>query len=250
MAETKLDILAIAAHPDDIEITSGGLLIKMAQKGRKTGALDLTGGEMGTFGDESDRAAEADEAARVMGLSYRHNLGLKDAAVEYNQENKLRIAQVIRDTQPELVILPHWNQRHPDHLACHKLGYDACFLSGLKKIELEGEPYRPRKIIYASYYRNDDYSFLVDISDEFEQKVKAVKAYKSQFGEDTQNKKTAELLENGQKNIFHPGTTVFDLMHTRGHYLGQLVGVQYAEAYTVREKMLIDDPLDMAVRSI
>ncbi|MFZ5981637.1 MAG: bacillithiol biosynthesis deacetylase BshB1 [Candidatus Zixiibacteriota bacterium] len=250
MADTRLDILAIAAHPDDIEITCGGLLIKAAKRGHKTGALDLTAGEMGTFGDETDRAAEAAAAARALGLSFRRNLGFKDAAVEYNQQNKLKIAQVIRDTQPEMVILPHWNQRHPDHLACHRLGYDACFLSGLKKIELDGEPYRPRKIIYASYYRNEDYSFLVDISDEFEQKVEAVKAYISQFGEETQNKKTAELLENGQKNIFHPGITVFDLMHTRGRYLGQLVGVRYAEAYSVKEKMLIDDPLAMPVRSI
>ena len=249
MAETKLDILAIAAHPDDIEITSGGLLIKMAKLGRKTGALDLTRGEMGTYGSDADRKKEAAEAAEIMGLTYRHNLEIPDAGVEYNRENKLKIARIIRETQPEMVILPHWQQRHPDHLACHRLGFDACFLAGLKKIDLEGEPYRPRKIIYASYYRNNEYSFLVDISDEFEQKVKAVSAYKSQFG-DNDNKTFQEMLENGQKNIFHPGTTIYDSMHTRNHYLGLLAGVKYAEGYSVKENILIDDPQKMPGRSI
>ncbi len=249
MAELKLDILAIGAHPDDIEITSGGLLLKMARKKRLTGALDLTRGEMGTYGNDNEREQEAKLAAEILGLSFRENLALKDSAVEYNQANKLKIARVIRDMRPEMVILPHWQQRHPDHLACHRLGFDACFLAGLKKIDLEGEPYRPRKIIYASYYRNTEYSFLVDISDEFEQKVKAVAAYKSQFG-DNDEKTFREMLDNGQKNIFHPGTTIFDSMHTRNHYLGLLAGVKYAEAYSIKENILIDDPQKMPVRSI
>ena len=114
----KLDILAVAAHPDDTEITCGGLLIKMSKLGRKVGAVDLTQGEMGTFGDETDRKQEADAAAKIMGLSYRENLKIPDSAVENNRENRLKLAQVIRDTKPELVILPHWEQRHPDHLYC------------------------------------------------------------------------------------------------------------------------------------
>jgi bacillithiol biosynthesis deacetylase BshB1 len=240
MADTvKLDILAIAAHPDDIEITCGGLLIKMAKSGRKTGALDLTRGEMGTLGDTGDREAEAAAAADVLGLSYRENFSLPDSALEFNQENKLKIAAVIRATQPELVILPHWQQRHPDHRVCSQLGYDACFLAGLKKLDVDGEPYRPRKIIYVSYFRNTDYSFLVDISDEFEQKCEAVAAYRSQFA----NPVTA-------KHIFQPGIDIFDLMRTRAAALGQLVNVKYAEAYTVKEQTLIDDPQKMPVQSV
>ncbi len=235
----KLDILAIAAHPDDIEITCGGLLIKMAKRGRKTGALDLTRGEMGTLGDTNSRVAETAAAAEVLGLSYRENFSLPDSALEFNQENKLKIAAVIRATQPELVILPHWQQRHPDHLVCSRLGYDACFLAGLKKLDVEGEPYRPRKIIYVSYFRNTDYSFLVDISDEFEQKCEAVAAYRSQFA----NPVTA-------KHIFQPGIDIFDLMRTRAAALGQLVGVKYAEAYTIKEQILIDDPQKMPVQSV
>ena len=235
----KLDVLAIAAHPDDIEITCGGLLIKMGKRGRKTGALDLTREEMGTLGDTNSRVAEAAAAAEVLGLSYRENFSLPDSALEFNQENKLKIAAVIRAMQPELVILPHWQQRHPDHLVCSRLGYDACFLAGLKKLDVDGEPYRPRKIIYVSYFRNTDYSFLVDISDEFEQKCEAVAAYRSQFA----NPVTA-------KHIFQPGIHIFDLMRTRASALGQFVGVKYAEAYTIKEQILIDDPQKMPVRSV
>ena len=253
----KLDILAIAAHPDDIEITCGGLLIKMIKLGRQAGALDLSRGEMGTYGDEIDRSKEAADAAGVMGLTYRRNLQLPDSAIEYVQKNKLKIAQVIRDTQPELIILPHWKQRHPDHLACCRLGYDACFLAGLKKADLTGEPCRPRKIIYVSYFRNTDYSFLVDISDEFDQKIEAVAAYQSQFGESVGLKDVIkrglnvyDLIKSGGKNIFHPGVNIYDLMHTRAHQLGQLIDVKYAEAYTIKEQMLVDDPQKMPVRSI
>lgn len=239
MADPTLDVLAIAAHPDDIEITCGGLMIKLAESGRKTGALDLTQGESGTYGTEIDRASEADEAARIMGLTWRGNLKLPDAAVEYNQENKLKIAQVIRDRKPELVILPHWEQRHPDHLACYQLGKDACFLSGLKKIDLTGEPHRPRKIIYAYYYRNREFSFLTDISGQFEKKCEAVMAYKSQFSD-----------KDGKRKIFEPGQDIIDLMNIRGRHFGQLVGVKHAEAYTVKEHILIDDPLVMPVQSV
>lgn len=257
MAEVKLDILAIAAHPDDIEITCGGTLIKMVRRGRAVGALDLTRGEAGTHGDEHDRSREAADSARVMGLAYRHNLGMEDAALQYEHPNKLKIAEVIRATKPECVILPHWEQRHPDHLAASRLGYDACFLAGLKKLPIGGEPFRPRKILYASYFRNPDYSFLVDISEEFEQKCQAVAAYKSQFGT---SKSLKEIFQDyiqrlnpksdANQNIFSPGINIYDLMHTRARQLGQLVRVQYAEAFTVKERILIDDPQKMPVASV
>jgi bacillithiol biosynthesis deacetylase BshB1 len=234
-----LDSLAVAAHPDDIEITSGGLLVKLSRMGRKTGVLDLTRGEMGTFGDINDRNAEAVAAGEVMGLAYRNNLSMPDSAISFSQENKLKIAQIIRNTRPEMVIIPHWEQRHPDHLECSRLAYDACFLSGLTKIELDGEPFRPRKIIYATYSRSSDFSFLVDISDEFEQKCDAVAAYKSQFDN-----------EVNARRIFQPGLDIFDYMKTRARFLGQMAGVKYAEGYVVKERILIDDPQKMPVSSI
>jgi bacillithiol biosynthesis deacetylase BshB1 len=236
---TQLDILAIAAHPDDIEITCGGFMIKMASMGRKTGALDLTAGEMGTYGDQTDRASEAAAAAEIMGLTWRGNLGIPDSAVEFNQANKLKIAQVIRQTQPELVVLPHWEQRHPDHAACSRLGFDACFLAGLKKIDIEGEPFRPRKIVYASYFRNTDHSFMVDISESFETKCKAIAAYHSQFSD-----------EVAAKRIFMPGVDVNEMIRIRAAQLGQQIGVQYAEAFTLKEPIRYDDPQKMPGQSI
>ena len=257
MADVKLDVLAIAAHPDDIEITCGGTLIKMVKQGRAVGALDLTRGEMGTHGDEHDREREAFDAARIMGLAFRGYAAIPDAAVENNQENRYAVAGFIRALRPELVILPHWEQRHPDHFACSKLGYDACYLAGLKKLPIEGEPHRPRKILYASYFRNIDHSFLVDISNEFEQKCKAVAAYKSQFGNAQSLKEVFQdyadrLTEKpaSSQNIFAPGINIYDLMHTRARALGQMVRVQYAEAFTVKERILIDDPLMMPVASV
>ncbi|HOZ08012.1 MAG TPA: bacillithiol biosynthesis deacetylase BshB1 [candidate division Zixibacteria bacterium] len=240
MAEAgRLEVLAIAAHPDDAEITCGGTLLKLAALGRATGVLDLARGEAGTYGTEADRDAEASAAGRVLGLAWRENAGMPDAAIEYTQANKLVIAQYIRDHRPELVILPHWEQRHPDHLAASRLGYDACFLAGLTKIDLAGKPHRPRKIIYASYFRNREFSFLVDISAHFEKKCEAVGAYRSQFSDN-----------NIARNIFHPGVTVFDLMRDRGANLGHMAGVRYAEAFTIKEAILVDDPQTMPVRSI
>ena len=253
----QLDVLAVAAHRDDAEITCGGLLIKLVQRGRRVGVLDLTQGEMGTHGSEQDRQAEAAAAAEIIGLAYRSNLRLPDAAIEYLQENKLKIARVIRESRPELVILPHWAQRHPDHLACCRLGYDACFLAGLEKLPLEGDPHRPRKIIYASYYRNADYSFLVDISDQFGQKLKAIAAYESQFGDPTwvdqlvgKHSKVTAPIATSRKDVFSPDINIYDLLYSRSRALGQLAGVTFAEAYTVKESILIDDPQIMPVRSI
>ena len=257
MDAVKLDVLAIAAHPDDAEITSGGLLLKMSQAGRKVGVLDLAPGEMGTYGDEHDRAGEAAAAAEALGLAWRGNAHMPDAAIEYTQQNKLTIAQIIRKTQPDLVILPHWEQRHPDHLACSRLGYDACFLAGLQKLQLSGEPHRPRKIIYASYYRNAENSFLVDITDQFQQKLRAIAAYKSQFGDPSWVDGFVEGAPQKsipvaamRKDVFTPGIHIYDLMYSRSRSLGQLVGVTFAEGYSVRENILIDDPLVMPVRSI
>jgi bacillithiol biosynthesis deacetylase BshB1 len=253
----KLDVLAIAAHPDDAEITCGGLLIKMVNMGRKVGVLDLAQGEMGTYGDEHDRAAEAKAAGEALGLAWRGNAHMPDSAIEHTQENKLTIAQILRHVQPDLVILPHWDQRHPDHLACSRLGYDACFLSGLQKLPLTGEPFRPRKIVYASYYRNTDYSFLVDIGDEFKQKLRAIAAYESQFGDPSWvdgfiegDPQHSIPVAGMRKDVFSPGIHIYDLLYSRSRSLGQMVGVMFAEGYTIKEKLLVDDPLTMAVRSI
>jgi len=236
----KVNALAIAAHRDDIEITCGGLMIKLVDQGFRTGALDLTQGETGSLGDEKDRAAEAAEAARIMGFAYRGNLHFPDAAIEYGRAERLKIAQVIRDTRPELVVLPFWLQRHPDHLTACLLGYDACFLAGLQKLSgLTGDAWRPRKIIYCSSFHDHPHSFYVDISEQAERKLAAILSYKSQFGQG-----------EASKMVFRPGVGITELLETTQRQYGLHVGVRYAEAYTIKERILIDNPLTMPVKSI
>src|SRR5436309_7347133 len=178
---TPLDILAIAAHRDDVEQTCGGTLLKMSQKGQRTGVLDLTRGEMGTRGTATDREHEANEAARLMGVTWREALDIPDGRVENTFINRLKVARVIRRTRPRVVILPYWKGRHPDHYTCSTLGYEACFLAGLKKLEIakklreeglkpqaedEFQPHRPFKIVYATLYYDVRPTFVVDISEQ------------------------------------------------------------------------------------
>jgi len=236
----KLDVLAIAAHPDDVELSCGGLLLKLAQKKLRTGIIDITQGEMGTLGSKEHRIKEALTAGKLLGLAYRANMGLPDAAVVHNLENSYKLAAMIRLLQPELVILPHWEQRHPDHLAASKMGYDACFFAGLKKLQMPGEATRPRKIIYASYFREAQHSFLVDITAQMEDKCKAVACYASQFND-----------QEASKRIFYESNhDIFSLLRNKAAHLGSRAGVNFAEAYTIKEDILIDDPFLMGVKSI
>src|SRR6516164_5420129 len=170
----KLDLLAIAAHPDDVELTCGGTLLKMARLGYKTGILDLTQGEMGTRGTPETRAEEAACAAKILRVSWRNTLGVPDSDVQPTRQHKLRLAQVIRELRPHTVILPYWEARHPDHYHASALGYEGCFLAGLKQLPLAGEPYRPFKILYATSFEGMAPSFVVDITKQYEQRRKAI----------------------------------------------------------------------------
>src|SRR6516164_9497937 len=177
----KLDLLAIAAHPDDVELTCGGTLLKMARIGYKTGILDLTRGEMGTRGTPETRAKEAAAAARFLRVSWRNTLAVPDSDVQPTRLHKLRLAQVIRELRPHTVILPYWEARHPDHYHASALGYEGCFLAGLKQLPIDGEPHRPFKILYATSFEGMPPTFIVDVTKEYAQRRKAVLAYASQF---------------------------------------------------------------------
>ena len=236
---TTVDALALAAHRDDIEITCGGLLIKLADAGYKTGIVDFTAGEMGTRGTAQDRENEAVAAAKIMGLTHRENLHMPDAKLDNTLENRLTVARVIRNLRPRIVILPHGSQRHPDHRVAGEIAYDACFLSGLKKLDIDGEPHRPHKILYTAFFRQPPYSFLVDITKQFDRKIEAVRAYVSQFG-----------TEEGQRSIYQPGINIFDLMSTEAKQLGRLIHKTYAESYVIKEQIEIEDPVTMSVPSI
>ncbi len=173
-----LDLLALAAHRDDVEQTCGGTLLKMAERGYRTGILDLTQGEMGTRGTAEERASEAAEAARILKVCWRHALDIPDGRVENNWENRLKVARVLREQRPRVLILPYWEGRHPDHYTASILGYEAAFLSGLAKLPLEGSAHRPFKIIYASLYRDMRPTFVVDITEQFETRLASLMAYK------------------------------------------------------------------------
>src|SRR5882672_9916039 len=193
----SVDILAIAAHRDDVEQTCGGTLLKMSSLGHSTGILDLTKGELGTRGTAEDRANEADAAAKILKVSWRNALDIPDGRVENTWENRLKIAQVIREQRPRVVILPYWKGRHPDHYTCSTLGYEACFLAGLTKLQIASElgkvtgteklqdlgPHRPFKIVYATLYYDIRPSFVVDITDQFEARLESIYAYKTQFAD-------------------------------------------------------------------
>lgn len=238
----KLDLLAIAAHPDDVELTCGGTLIKMVHEGYKVGILDLTGGEMGTRGSVELRRKEAAAAARALGIAHRENLGLPDAHLELRMEYKLAIARRIRALRPQTVILPYWEGRHPDHYNASKLGYEGCFLAGLKNLDLAGEPFRPFKLLYSTTYdRGVRPTFVVDISREFTQRHKAIMAYGSQF--------RPKASEKRSKEPFRLDTLV-QQVELMARYYGAMAGVEYAEPFLVKEVMQVDDVVDLPIRSI
>ncbi len=234
-----LDILALAAHRDDVEQTCAGTLLKMAERGRRTGILDLTQGEMGTRGSMEDRAREAAEAARILKVSWREALDIPDGRVENTWDNKLKIAAVLRHQRPRVLILPYWEGRHPDHYTASILGYEAAFLSGLSKLPLEGSAHRPFKIIYASLYRDVRPTFVVDITDQFETRFASLMAYKSQFTD-----------QEAGSGIFPAQKEIRARVESMARYYGMLGGVMYAEPFVQKEVGLVDDVLAIPVKSI
>jgi len=258
MSPTSLDILAIAAHRDDVEQTCGGTLLKAAQRGQRTGILDLTRGEMGTRGTAEDRAREAADAARILGVGWRRALDIPDGRVENTWENRLKVANVIRETRPRVVILPYWKGRHPDHYTTSVLGYEACFLAGLARLDPQEAlsiqhsafspqnagatklaPHRPFKIIYATLYYDIRPTFVVDINQQFEQKFASILAYKSQFSD-----------QEAGKDLFPAHDEIRTRVDAMARYYGMLGGVTYAEPFLQKEVGLVEDLLAIPVKSI
>ena len=236
----SLDVLAIAAHRDDVEQTCGGTMLKMAQKGHRTGILDLTQGEMGTRGSAEDRAREAAEAAKILKVCWRHALDIPDGRVENTWENRLKVARVIREQRPRVVILPYWKGRHPDHYTASILGYEACFLAGLSKLDSPGtSPHRPFKIVYATLYYDIRPTFVVDITDQFESRFQSLMAYKSQFSD-----------QEAGKDIFPAQAEIRSRIEGMARFYGMLGGVTYAEPFFQKEVGLVEDLVGLPVKSI
>ncbi len=231
---SALDLLAIVAHPDDAELTCGGTLIKTARLGRRTGILDLTAGEMGSRGTAEIRAAEAAKANAILGVASRETLALPDAGIVNTPETRLALARALRRLRPQVVIAPAPAPfgRHPDHRAAAELIRDAVFVSGLKRLADDLPPFRPRKVVHAITYREDYLkpTFVVDVSDSFEDKLAAIACYASQFEDAVQ---AGEVYPNGEP--------LLDIVRHQGAHYGSLIRCRYGEPYYTTETMRVDD---------
>lgn len=237
----KLDILVLAAHPDDAELGCGGTIVKHLSIGKKVGIVDLTRGEMGTRGTVEVRAAEASESSKIMGLTVRENLGLPDAFFRNAQEHQMSVIRAVRKYRPEIVLANAIYDRHSDHGKAASLTYDSCFLSGLAKIEtmddagVRQEAWRP-KVVYhfiQSQYIQPD--FIVDISAQWDTKVKAIKAFKSQFF-DPSSKEPQTYISSPE---------FLRMVEARAIELGHGIGVQYGEGFTVRRVPGVNNVFDL-----
>jgi bacillithiol biosynthesis deacetylase BshB1 len=233
------DVLAIAAHRDDVEQTCGGTLLRMASRGLRTAVLDLTQGEAGTRGSAEERAQEATEAAQLLGVGWRQALDLPDGAVENTLENRIKVVRVLRLVRPRVVILPYWQARHPDHATTATLGAEACFLSGLAKLDTSSASHRPFKIVYASLYADVRPSFIVDITPFIEQRHAALMAYRSQY---------ANQAAGG--GLFVPEEEIRERTYAEARHYGLLAGVRYGEPFVQKEVGLVDDLTLLPVQSI
>ena len=233
----QLDSVAFGAHPDDIELFCGGTVIKLGSQGHKIGVISLTRGELGTRGSPEIRSQEFQEAATLLKLSTHKMLDIPDGNVAVNWENKLKIIREIRTYQPAVVFAPYWKDRHPDHENTSNLVREAAFLSGLKKIETDQEAFRPYKVIYYPCWFECKPSFVVDITEYHDQKIRAIQAYRSQF--DHPDKK-----KFGNEETFISRPEFLKEITTRDRYYGTSIGRTFGEPFLVRETLRLDDPMD------
>ena len=234
-----LDLLAVGCHPDDVELTCGGTLRLAADQGYRTGILDLTRGEMGSKGAPARRAGEAERAAGMLGAALRDNLELHDAGIANDAGSRAHAVEAIRRLRPSVVILPWIRGRHPDHRVGSELMRDACFLAGLKKYG-EGEPHRPRKVLFATSFREDvgKPTFVVDISEQFERKMDAIRCYASQF---------EGVAQAGE--AFPTGQPFYDLVETQNRHYGSLIRRPYGEPFITDETVAVHDVVTLGVAS-
>jgi bacillithiol biosynthesis deacetylase BshB1 len=236
-----VDLLAIAAHPDDVELTCGGTLAKAVRQGHRVGILDLVAGESGTRGSAALRVREAVRAARALGVHARENAGLRDAHLHNSDDTRRVVVEWIRRFRPRTVILPFPVGRHPDHRIASELGRDACYLAGLARYDAPGRAHRPHKILYALAYREDPVkpTFVVDISDVFAVKMRALRCFKSQFDG---VRSAGEVHPTGQR--------LYDLVQTQSAHYGSLIRARYGEPFFTHETTSVDDVVALGVQSM
>jgi bacillithiol biosynthesis deacetylase BshB1 len=237
---SQLDVLAVAAHPDDVELSVGGTLIKLVRMGYKTGVIDMTRGESGTRGTPEIRAVEAERAAQSLGLSVRENLDLGDARVWANEESRIKLVRALRRLRPRVVFTQFLDDPHPDHAHTSQLVREACHVSGLTKYDRESgqERWRPSCVAYFLFPRSVTPSFIVDVSETYELKWEAIRAHASQFF----NPNATEPQSRVSAQAF------LSEIESRDRYFGALIGAERGEAFFVREALNIDDPVALLTR--
>ncbi len=228
----KVDILAIGAHPDDVELGCGGTLAKLIKAGKTVAVVDLTKGELGTRGTDETRKAEAEESSRILGISHRENLGMRDGFFQNDEEHQMKVVKIIRKYRPEILFCNAVEDRHPDHAKGSKLVSDACFLAGLRKIETvaEGENqevWRPKQVFHYIQWKDIEPDFAVDISEEMEKKMEACLAFKTQFYDPDSDEPMTPIATKD----------FLESLRYRAQNLGRLSGVDYAEGFTT-EKLI------------
>ncbi|MDP3011842.1 MAG: bacillithiol biosynthesis deacetylase BshB1 [Candidatus Hydromicrobium sp.] len=232
--EIRIDALAFSPHPDDAEMGCGGLLLKLKDKGYRTGIIDLTRAELSTNGNLKTREEEIKEASKILGLDIRENLGLEDANIKNDYDSRLKVISAIRKYRPELALIPFWRDRHPDHENSYKLLKDAIFISGLKKFKTGLDSYRPDVVINYMLHYEFKPSFIVDISQYYNKKFSAVAAYKSQFYSDVAKKVMTHIASK----------YFFDIINSRHQCSGLKIMSEYGEPYYIESDIKIDDPLE------
>ena len=231
----KLDILALAAHPDDVELSSAGTLIKAIQQGKKAGIVDFTRGELGTRGTPEIRMQEAQAAATIMGLSARENLGFRDGFFKNDEEHQLEVVKAIRKYQPEIVLANAIDDRHPDHGRASFLSKEACFLAGLAMIEtvvdgVKQAPWRPKAVYHYIQSIPHTPDFIVDVSSVWETKMNAIRAFKTQFHDP----------KSGERETYISSPRFMRMVDSRGIHYGHEIGVEYGEGFTVERAIGTD----------
>lgn len=232
--EIRIDALAFSPHPDDAEMGCGGLLLKLKDKGYRTGIIDLTRSELSTNGNLETREEEIKEASKILGLDIRENLGLEDTNIKNDYDSRLKVISAIRKYRPGLVLIPFWRDRHPDHENSYKLLKDAIFISGLKKFKTGLDSYRPDVVINYMLHYEFKPNFIVDISQYYDKKFSAVAAYKSQFYSDV----AKEAMTHIASKYF------FDVINSRHQCSGLKIRAEYGEPYYIESDIKIDDPLE------
>lgn len=231
----ELDVLAFAAHRDDLELTCAGTLIKLVDRGYRVGIVDLTAGEMGTRGTAEEREQEASEAAHVMGVAVRENLHIPDGYVQVAEENERKVIRTIRTYRPQLLFLPYWEDRHPDHAHAGRLVASAWFKSGLAKLDTNQPSYRPERLLYYMCHYRVEPTFVVDVTDQHERKMQAIQAFRSQVHNPSYE---AEETYISRKEYLEE-------IEARSRYYGSLIGRRYGEPFLLREMLEVEDPFSL-----